>query len=82
MPCLVAIVTVHMYKVQCIPYLVVTASSFKDLVKVTQENSTNQTAGVLVEKELQPLQDIATVEQEQELHKPKSIAEQGSYFCL
>ena len=43
-------------------------ASFKELVTVAQENSTNQTADVLVEDQLQPPLDLVPVSQEQELH--------------
>ena len=43
-----------------IPYPV-TAVSFKDLVKVAQENSTNKIADILVEDQLQSPLDLVTV---------------------
>ena len=42
-------------------------ASTKDLITVAQDNFTNETAGVLVEYQLQPPQDWVTVSQEQEL---------------
>ena len=68
---------------QHIPYLVAivdsthvrsAATSFKNLLIVVQENSTNQT-DVLVDEQLQPPSDLVTVIQEQELHKPNSRTE-------
>ena len=50
-------------------------ASFKDLVPVAQEITTNQTADVLVEGQLKPPLDMVTVFQEREPHKPNSRIE-------
>ena len=71
------IVTVPMCKYQSISCC---TASFKDLVKVVQENFTNQTADVLAEE--QPPLDYVTVSQERELHKPNSRTERWFSFHL
>ena len=71
MPCLAAIVDDV--------YIGSASAPFNDLVTVAQENSTNQTADVLVENQLQPTLDLVTVSQEQELHKPNSRTEHVSF---
>ena len=68
MPCLVAIVN-------CTHVRSATAS-FKDFVKVTQENSTNQIAGILVKEQQQPPLDLVTVFQEQEVQTKQQNWEQ------
>ena len=52
--------------------LVTSCPSRKNLLTVTEENSTSQIADVLVEDQLQPPLYLVTVSQEQELYKPNS----------
>ena len=63
MPCIVAIDCTHVGSA---------ATSLKDLVTLAHVNSTNQTADVLVEDQLQPPLDMRTVSQGREIHKPNS----------
>ena len=84
---LLLLLTVLMYttlsttKYHNIPYIVAIVdcthvgpaiASFKDSCNNAQENTTNQTADVLVKDQLQSPLDSERVGQERELHKPNS----------
>ena len=83
---LLLVLTVPMYTTQSstqksyhVPMLILpvlgrvrATSSFKDLITVAKENTSNQTADILVED--QPL-DLVRVSQDRELHKPMSKTE-------
>ena len=64
-----------------VPYIR-SASLIQGLGNSCRENSTNQTADVLVEDQLQPPLDLVTVSQEQELHKPNSRTERVAFLLL
>ena len=77
-----------LHKNQHIPYLIVVidcthvgsaSASFKDFMIVAKKLSTNQTADVLVENQLQPPLVLITVFQAGE-HKPNSRNEHGKSF--
>ena len=57
-------------------------SRLQRLGNIAQENTTNQTADVLVEDQLQPPLDMVTVDQERELHKPNIGTKRGSFVVL
>ena len=57
-------------------------ASVKELVTVAQENSTNQTADVLVKDQLWSPLDLITVAQERELHNPNNRTERRPFILL
>ena len=55
---------------------------FKDLIIILQDNTTNQTADVLLEDQLKPPLDLVTGSQEREVHESNSRTEHGSVVAL